>query len=160
MGIADQYAAANKPDQVLFVIMTDGEENSSREFDRQHIMAMIEDRQKTAGYEFLYLGANQDAYQVGSGIGIHGGRSLDYAASPAGALRVMNRVSWNVTAHRRTGGSRQKDGEFFSAQFESLGKMSREEYEAERDRAAGCDCEPGRDGEPLPGATGDDRKGR
>jgi hypothetical protein len=92
MSIADRYAAANKPDQVLFVIMTDGEENSSREFDRQQIMAMIEDRQNAAGYEFLYLGANQDSYQVGGGIGIHGGRTLDYAASPA-AARAVGQVS-------------------------------------------------------------------
>ena len=45
MRITDDFVAANKPDQVLFVIMTDGEENSSREFDRKHIFQMIDESQ-------------------------------------------------------------------------------------------------------------------
>ena len=63
MTITDQYVAANKPDQVLFVIMTDGQENASREFDRQRIMEMIEDRQRTADYEFIYLGGQPGCVQ-------------------------------------------------------------------------------------------------
>ncbi len=136
----DEYVALHRPDQVLFVVMTDGEENASREFDRRQVMAMIEDRQKTAGYEFLYLGANQDSYRVGGGIGIHGGRTLDYAASPAQTRAVMDRVSANVKAHRRTGMRTQADGEFFSDRLESLGKTSWDEYQAERDRQAAPDA--------------------
>jgi hypothetical protein len=134
MSITDQYVATQAPDQVVFVIMTDGQENSSREFGRQQIMEMIEDRQKTAGYEFIYLGANQDAYVVGAGIGIHGGRSLDYAATPAEALRTMGLVSANIKSHRRMGQRSRADGEFFSASFEALGSMSYDEYVAQRDR--------------------------
>jgi hypothetical protein len=139
MTITDQYVAANKPDQVLFVIMTDGQENSSREFDRQRIMEMIEDRQRTADYEFIYLGANQDAYSVGDGMGIRGGRTLDYAASPAEALKTMDKLSWNVKAHRRLGEKKLESHEFFSDELESLGKESWEEHKAKRDRDAGSE---------------------
>jgi hypothetical protein len=132
--ITDGYVAEHKPDQVLFVIMTDGEENSSREFSRQQIMELIEHRQRTADYEFIYLGANQDAYQVGSGMGIAAGRTLDYAASPLMAEATMERVSRNVKAHRRLGEKRLTSHEFFSPEFEELGKTSYSEHRSTRDR--------------------------
>ncbi len=152
MTITDQYVAANTPDQVLFVIMTDGQENSSREFDRQRIMEMVEDRQKTADYEFIYLGANQDAYTVGDGMGIRGGRSLDYAASPSETRSTMDKLSWNVKAHRRLGEKKLASHEFFSEALESLGKESWDEHKAKRDNdpagpAGGRQAEPGRDGQ-------------
>ncbi len=83
MRITDDFVAAHKPDQVLFVIMTDGMENASREFSGERIFQMIEDRQKLAEYEFIYLGANQDSYAVGRQMGVRDGRMLDYAATPA-----------------------------------------------------------------------------
>ena len=88
MRITDDFVAANKPDQVLFVIMTDGDENSSREFTRERIFQMIQDRQKLAEYEFIYLGANQDSYVASQQMGMRAGRSVDYAATtPAHARR-------------------------------------------------------------------------
>ena len=47
MRLTDDFVALHKPDQVLFVIMTDGEENSSREFTRERIFQMIQDRQSS-----------------------------------------------------------------------------------------------------------------
>ena len=136
MAITDEYVAAHKPDQVLFVIMTDGQENASREFGRRQIMEMIENRQRTADYEFIYLGANQDAYAVGDGIGIRGGRSLDYAASPAETRKTMERVSSNVKAHRRLGEKVLTSHAFFSPELESLGKESWAEHKSKRDQEA------------------------
>jgi hypothetical protein len=136
MTITDEYVAAYRPDQVLFVIMTDGQENSSREFDRQRIMELIEDRQRTADYEFVYLGANQDAYEVGDGMGIRGGRTLDYAASPAATQATMEKLSLNVKAHRRLGEKKLESHLFFSPDLEDIGKESWEEYKTKRDRTA------------------------
>jgi hypothetical protein len=121
MRVTDDFVAANKPDQVLFVIMTDGEENSSREFDRDRIFAMIQDRQDNAHYEFIYLGANQDSYLTGQGMGLRDGRMLDYAATDVGSRDVMRRASRNVRAHRRMGDA-QRDA-FFSADMEALGAI-------------------------------------
>jgi hypothetical protein len=119
MRITDDFVAAHKPDQVIFVIMTDGEENASREFSGERIFQMIEDRQKLAEYEFIYLGANQDSYAVGRQMGVRDGRMLDYAATPEAARATMARSSRNVSAYRRHG-TKMRD-EFFSPQMERLG---------------------------------------
>lgn len=130
MRITDDYVAERKPDQVLFVIMTDGQENASREFDRTAILRMIEERQQSAGYEFIYLGANQDSYAVGGGIGIRGGRTLDHAASPVQAMETMHRLSVNVKSLRRSGYARADDHVFFSPEFEALGVQDYKTYKA------------------------------
>ncbi len=143
MGITDRFVAANHPDQVVFVIMTDGYENASREFDRDRIFRLIQDRQRDAGYEFIYLGANQDSYQAGEAMGVRSGRMMDYAASPEGSHEAFLRASHNVKAHRRMG-TKQRD-EFFSEDVEALGAIPADEWAAmpsevrkyHRDRADG-----------------------
>jgi hypothetical protein len=135
MRLTDRYVAERRPDQVLFVIMTDGQENASREFDQQQIMQLIEHRQSTADYEFIYLGANQDSYRVGASMGLAAGRTLDYAASPAAAQATMQRLSMNVKAHRRSG-ERRSSRDFFSPELEDLGKGSYDDFKAQREREA------------------------
>ena len=56
-------------DVINVVILTDGEENSSQEFKKSQIFDMIEDR-KRKGWNFIFLGANQDAIKVAQGFGI------------------------------------------------------------------------------------------
>ena len=53
----------SKPDRVLVVILTDGEENRSREYDQERIFEMIEE-QKNDDWEFIFLAANQDAMKA------------------------------------------------------------------------------------------------
>jgi len=119
--LTDRYVAKHHPDQVLFVIMTDGEENSSREFDRDRIFRLIEERQRDAGYEFVYLGANQDSYLSGQAMGIRAGRMLDYQATPDAATATMHRVSRNVSAHRRF--AEKQAPEWFSPDFEVMADL-------------------------------------
>jgi hypothetical protein len=128
MRITDDFVAANKPDQVLFVIMTDGEENSSSEFDRKRIFQMIQDRQKLAQYEFIYLGANQDSYETSQSIGMAAHRSVDYAADSAGSRAALTRASHNVSAYRRHGTKMRED--FFSPEIEKLGAVNPEQWKA------------------------------
>jgi hypothetical protein len=63
-----KYRDDNTHDYV-FVIFTDGAENSSKEYSKFAITEMIKQQQKK-GWEFVYLGANQDAFQVGGALGI------------------------------------------------------------------------------------------
>lgn len=121
MRITDEFVVANKPDQVLFVIMSDGEENSSRELSREQVFQMIRDRQNLMQYEFIYLGANQDSYLTGQRMGMRDGRTLDYAATGAGSKEAFMRASRNVKAHRRHGEAMRED--FFSAELESVGAI-------------------------------------
>jgi uncharacterized protein YegL len=119
--LTDDYVAKHHPDQVLFVIMTDGEENSSREYSRDAIFRLIEERQRDAGYEFIYLGANQDSYLSGQAMGIRAGRMLDYDATPESARATMVRASTNVRAHRRF--AEQQAPEWFAPDFEAMADM-------------------------------------
>ncbi|MDO8848941.1 MAG: VWA domain-containing protein [Coriobacteriia bacterium] len=137
MSITNAYVAAHRPDQVLFVIMTDGLENASREFDQRKIFELIKERQEAAGYEFIYLGANQDAYAASESIGIAADRAMNWEATPAAAAATMTRVSHNVRAHRRSGMGQQADGTFFSPAFEAEGSMDYDEHKRRKDSEAG-----------------------
>lgn len=66
-----------KADKVIFVIITDGLENSSEEFTYRNIKSLIEAR-KECGWEFLFLGANIDAGKEAEKIGIARNRSVTY----------------------------------------------------------------------------------
>ena len=60
----------DRPGLVIFVVMTDGEENSSKEFTKDRIKEMIEHQQDEYDWHFTFLGANQDAFAEASGMGI------------------------------------------------------------------------------------------
>ena len=61
---------AQRPGLVVFVIVTDGEENSSREFTRDQIRTMVEHQQSAYKWQFTFLAANQDAFAAGGSMGI------------------------------------------------------------------------------------------
>jgi uncharacterized protein YegL len=61
---------AQRPGLVAFVIVTDGEENSSREFTRDQIRTMVEHQQSAYKWQFTFLAANQDAFAAGGSMGI------------------------------------------------------------------------------------------
>lgn len=84
--------------EVLFVIMTDGEENSSREFNRERIFKLIS--QKTElGWTFVFLGANQDAWAVGESIGVGRASSMTYDASAVGVENSLVMMSRATSRH-------------------------------------------------------------
>ncbi len=79
-----------RPGKVLFAIMTDGMENASKEFTREQINRMIEHQRDKYKWEFVYLGANQDAISVGNSYGIPMASSMTYAANAVGTANVMD----------------------------------------------------------------------
>ena len=86
---ADDYRA----EKVMFVIITDGEENSSREYSSDKIKAQIERQKAKYGWEFIFLGANIDAVQTASRFGIAPDRAQNYHADSEGVelnFRVMS----------------------------------------------------------------------
>jgi hypothetical protein len=85
---------------VVFVIITDGEENASKVYKREAINKMIETLQKEEGWKFIFLAANQDAIKAGNSIGISGSNSMNYAATSSGASRAFATVSSNMATYR------------------------------------------------------------
>jgi len=89
-----------RPDKVVFVIVTDGEENSSHEFNRDQIFKMITLQQDQYNWEFIFMGANQDAYKVGSDLGIHGHNTLTYGYSNLQANKAWAGMTLNTMSYR------------------------------------------------------------
>ena len=86
---ADDYRA----EKVMFVIITDGEENSSREYNSDKVKVQIERQKEKYGWEFIFLGANIDAVQTASRFGIAPDRAQNYHADSEGVelnFRVMS----------------------------------------------------------------------
>ena len=63
--------------QVLFIVQTDGEENSSRTATRQQIVERVAEK-TAAGWQFVYLGCDIDAMQQGGELGIAAGNTMSY----------------------------------------------------------------------------------
>jgi len=82
-----------RPERVLFVILTDGEENSSHYYDKEKVFKMIKKHEEKFGWAFLYLGANQDAFAEGGKIGVKKGRTLNYAATDDGLNFAYSNIS-------------------------------------------------------------------
>lgn len=61
---------AERPDKVVVVIITDGEENSSREFSHAKVKEMIKHQTDVYGWTFVFMGTDIDAYQGGQHLGI------------------------------------------------------------------------------------------
>jgi hypothetical protein len=91
---------AERPAHVIVVIMTDGEENSSNAFSRSQIFSMISHQREAYAWEFVFIGANQDAIGTGASLGIAGGNSIAYAATSAGQSDIVGKMSANVLRRR------------------------------------------------------------
>lgn len=77
-------------DKVLVTVVTDGYENSSREYRARDIKSLVEEL-KGEGWVFAYIGANQDAKQVGAGLAIE--NTLEFSATELGTKEMSRRVS-------------------------------------------------------------------
>lgn len=75
--VQDHLPEDHKAGKIIFVITTDGHENSSREYSYGQIRKMIEAK-KEQGWEFLFLGANIDAAQEAEKMGISRNRAVTY----------------------------------------------------------------------------------
>lgn len=70
---------AERPGLVVFVILTDGHENASREFTPHQVREMIARQEKEYSWQFTYLGANQDAFASAAAMEIPTSGALNYA---------------------------------------------------------------------------------
>ena len=79
-----------KKDRVLVTVITDGYENSSREYNVMIVKSLI-DRLRGKGWTFAYIGANQDAIEVARNL--HIDNSLNYDATPEGMEYLTNKFT-------------------------------------------------------------------
>lgn len=94
---------SERPANVIFVIITDGEENSSREFKLDQVASMIKRQQETYNWDFVFLGANIDAFSAGRSLGIAGGQCMGFEATSAGVGKSYAASSRAVRSKRMVG---------------------------------------------------------
>ena len=95
--------------QVLFIVQTDGEENSSRIANRQQIVDRVAEK-TAAGWQFVYLGCDIDAMQLGGELGIAAGNTMSYDRKHTG--KAFADMTDAVTRYA-SGGSMAR-GRFFT----------------------------------------------
>lgn len=91
---------AEKPDNVIVAITTDGEENSSRKFTKSQIEKMIKHQTNGHGWKFMFLGANMDAVKEAESIGITRDCSVTYDYTTKGVSGVYATMDCMATAAR------------------------------------------------------------
>ena len=104
IGNVHKYARREDvPEKTMFIITTDGYENSSKRYDYEKVREMIERQKEKYGWEFLFLGANIDAAAEAKRFGISADRAVDYKCDKEGtALNydVLSEAVFNIRACR------------------------------------------------------------
>lgn len=80
---------AKDTDKVLFIIITDGYENASKEYKKDDIKKLIS---KNKNFEFIYVGADIDSYAAGSDIGIKKDNIANFRKGKTGTAKLFKAV--------------------------------------------------------------------
>lgn len=96
---------ADRPDRVIVVVLTDGGENASQEYDRRtggatRVADLIKHQEQNYSWTFVFLGANQDAVLAGGAFGMSAGKSITYGANAAGVQNAFNSLVDNTRSLR------------------------------------------------------------
>ncbi|QIK57910.1 VWA domain-containing protein [Erysipelothrix sp. HDW6A] len=89
-----------KSDNVMFVIITDGEENSSRDYNIKDIRQMIEYQKSKNAWEFIFLGANIDAVETARMYGISKDRAQNFHPDGQGVTLNFEAISDAISHYR------------------------------------------------------------
>ena len=96
---------SDRPNKIIFVVITDGFENASQEFKQSQIQDMVQHQQDNYNWDFVFLAANQDAVLTGKAMNFSDQSSMTYTAGPIGTQNTYKSLSKNVTRSRVTGQS-------------------------------------------------------
>ena len=102
IGNVHKYARdEDRPEKTLFIITTDGQENSSRRYTYEKVKHMVERQKEKFGWEFLFLGANIDAIAEANRFGIKADRAVNYHCDKEGTAVNYRVLSETVSRVRR-----------------------------------------------------------
>ena len=92
---------AIRPGAVLFVVTTDGEENSSgSDYTSEQLKKLVKKQTDKYGWKFLFLAANQDAFAAANAYGFNKGATINFNATAAGAQNVYASTSGLTSSYR------------------------------------------------------------
>lgn len=104
--LCSQLKDSHKNPAVAVVIMTDGQENASKEHTEKCLKEIVELLEKTGEYTFAYMGANQDAWANAAKIGISSGNTMSWNSTMEGtgtAFRSLAMASADYAANINAG---------------------------------------------------------
>jgi hypothetical protein len=113
IGITVRKVEADQPkvDKVVTVIMTDGEENSSREWTHDAVRGLIEQKEKEGSWTFVFLGAGLDAWHQGRSYGVQAANVALYSTDQyQDAFAAMA-----VGTNRLSSSLKRQSGNFFAS---------------------------------------------
>lgn len=108
-----------RPGQVVVIVISDGQENWSKEWlPGSRVAALLEQQKSQYNWQVIYIGTNQDAFKEGASIGVAAGGTLSYANTSTGASNAW--ASTNSALGRYTRSAAGAGGQ--SASFSYSGK--------------------------------------
>lgn len=123
VGMALDHLTKHAPSEVICMVITDGEENSSKEWTRERVKARISDLEKQS-WTFLFLGANVDAFAEAGSMGIAAAGTVAFAQNSAGINATYKLSGMKVNSYR---GLRASGLSPTGARGQSLGNWTPEE---------------------------------
>jgi hypothetical protein len=95
---------ADRPGKVIIMVVTDGEENSSRTWTKEKIKVAVEHQTNLYKWEFVFLGANIDAFAEAGALGMLGSHTMQTHPTRQSVASSYSSASFN-TAKFRSGAS-------------------------------------------------------
>lgn len=99
-GARMENAGNDCAEKVVVVIITDGHENASHEYNKAKVFEMIQHQQDKYAWQFVFLGANQDAIKTAASMGVKAANSMTYAANAVGTTEAFKATSRNLVQLR------------------------------------------------------------
>lgn len=101
IGNVHKYARdEERPEKTIFVITTDGYENSSCKYNAERVKQMIERQKQKYGWEFIFLGANIDAIETARNFGINESRAANFVNDELG-INIIYEAQCNLMSDLR-----------------------------------------------------------
>jgi len=89
-----------RPERVVVVIVTDGQENNSKEYSVDQVKKMVQHQRAIYKWQFIFLAADESAITTGIGFGLNVGSSARYVPTPQGIAAAYQVASKNITNYR------------------------------------------------------------
>ena len=93
----------DRPGKVIFVTITDGEENASKEYKKDVIAKMVKVQQESFSWNFVFLGANMDSFTEARGMNLYAGNVVNYSATGDGVQKAFKTAARGMTSYRAGG---------------------------------------------------------
>jgi len=92
---------SERPDKVLVVIVTDGKENNSKEFNGTQIKDMIEHQKDKYKWDFLFLSSDENAmFDARNNLGFSKGNTISFAANGTGSRKSYDTLTMSAVKYR------------------------------------------------------------